>query len=60
MTLIHFLYLIYIFYLPDVGDVQSRLFDHRPFIQGETKFMLKEFEARYNFFFLRYYFLIIY
>ncbi|GBM06243.1 hypothetical protein AVEN_269639-1 [Araneus ventricosus] len=32
--------------LKDIGDVQSRLFDHRPFVQGETKFILREFEEK--------------
>jgi len=32
--------------LKDIGDVESRLFNHRPFIQGETKFILKEFEEK--------------
>ncbi|XP_035232905.1 biogenesis of lysosome-related organelles complex 1 subunit 5-like [Stegodyphus dumicola] len=30
----------------DIGDVQSRLFDHRPFTQGEAKFLLQEFEEK--------------
>ncbi|XP_015905437.2 biogenesis of lysosome-related organelles complex 1 subunit 5 [Parasteatoda tepidariorum] len=32
--------------MKDIGDVESRLFDHRPFVQGETKFFLKEFEEK--------------
>lgn len=30
----------------DVGEIWFRLFDHRPFISGEIKFFLKEFEVR--------------
>ncbi|KAL0901761.1 hypothetical protein ABMA27_006937 [Loxostege sticticalis] len=30
----------------EVGEVWSRLFDHRPFLNGEIKFMLKEFEEK--------------
>ncbi|XP_061708589.1 biogenesis of lysosome-related organelles complex 1 subunit 5 isoform X3 [Cydia pomonella] len=29
-----------------VGEVWARLFDHRPFLNGEIKFMLKEFEEK--------------
>jgi hypothetical protein len=31
---------------PDVGEIRTRLFDHRPFLSGEIKFFLKEFEVR--------------
>ncbi|XP_063825765.1 biogenesis of lysosome-related organelles complex 1 subunit 5 isoform X1 [Ostrinia nubilalis] len=30
----------------EVGEVWSRLFDHRPFLNGEIKFMVKEFEEK--------------
>ncbi|XP_061708587.1 biogenesis of lysosome-related organelles complex 1 subunit 5 isoform X1 [Cydia pomonella] len=30
----------------EVGEVWARLFDHRPFLNGEIKFMLKEFEEK--------------
>lgn len=29
----------------EIAEVWSRLFDHRPFLNGEIKFMLKEFEV---------------
>ncbi|CAH1639570.1 unnamed protein product [Spodoptera littoralis] len=29
----------------EIGEIWSRLFDHRPFLNGEIKFMLKEFEV---------------
>lgn len=30
----------------DVGDIQSRLVDHRPVIQGEIRYFLREFEEK--------------
>ncbi|XP_041975926.1 biogenesis of lysosome-related organelles complex 1 subunit 5 isoform X1 [Aricia agestis] len=30
----------------EIGEVWFRLFDHRPFLKGEIKFMLKEFEEK--------------
>lgn len=30
----------------DVGDIQSRLIDHRPVIQGEIRYFVREFEVR--------------
>ncbi|KAJ0182673.1 hypothetical protein K1T71_002042 [Dendrolimus kikuchii] len=30
----------------EIAEVWSRLFDHRPFLNGEIKFMLKEFEEK--------------
>ncbi|XP_022117400.1 biogenesis of lysosome-related organelles complex 1 subunit 5 [Pieris rapae] len=30
----------------EIGEVWSRLFDHRPFLNGEIKFLLKEFEEK--------------
>ncbi|XP_053615811.1 biogenesis of lysosome-related organelles complex 1 subunit 5 isoform X2 [Plodia interpunctella] len=30
----------------EIGEVWSRLFDHRPFLNGEIKFILKEFEEK--------------
>ncbi|XP_046962210.1 biogenesis of lysosome-related organelles complex 1 subunit 5-like isoform X2 [Vanessa cardui] len=30
----------------EISEVWSRLFDHRPFLNGEIKFMLKEFEEK--------------
>ncbi|KOB71352.1 Protein Muted-like protein [Operophtera brumata] len=28
----------------EIGEIWTRLFDHRPFLNGEIKYMLKEFE----------------
>ncbi|XP_036378077.1 biogenesis of lysosome-related organelles complex 1 subunit 5 [Megalops cyprinoides] len=33
----------------DVGDIQSRLIDHRPVIQGEIRFFVREFEEKRGF-----------
>lgn len=33
-------------YVLEISEVWSRLFDHRPFLNGEIKFMLKEFEEK--------------
>ncbi|XP_076147183.1 biogenesis of lysosome-related organelles complex 1 subunit 5 [Alosa pseudoharengus] len=33
----------------DVGDIQSRLIDHRPIIQGEIRYFVKEFEEKRGF-----------
>ncbi|CAH0405506.1 unnamed protein product [Chilo suppressalis] len=30
----------------EIGEVWTRLFDHRPFLNGEIKFMLREFEEK--------------
>ncbi|CAH2239512.1 biogenesis of lysosome-related organelles complex 1 subunit 5 isoform X1 [Pararge aegeria] len=30
----------------EISEVWSRLFDHRPFLSGEIKFMLREFEEK--------------
>ncbi|XP_028820793.1 biogenesis of lysosome-related organelles complex 1 subunit 5 [Denticeps clupeoides] len=35
--------------LKDVGDVQSRLVDHRPVIQGEMRYFVREFEEKRGF-----------
>ncbi|NXY81338.1 BL1S5 protein, partial [Alcedo cyanopectus] len=32
--------------LPDVGEIYSRLLDHRPVIQGEIRYFIKEFEEK--------------
>uniref|UniRef100_A0A8C5WGC7 Biogenesis of lysosome-related organelles complex 1 subunit 5 n=1 Tax=Leptobrachium leishanense TaxID=445787 RepID=A0A8C5WGC7_9ANUR len=32
--------------IKDVGEIHSRLLDHRPFIQGETRYFIKEFEGK--------------
>ncbi|XP_076361330.1 biogenesis of lysosome-related organelles complex 1 subunit 5 [Tachypleus tridentatus] len=32
----------------DIGEIYARLFDHRPFVQGEINFFLKEFEEKRN------------
>ncbi|RXM29895.1 Biogenesis of lysosome-related organelles complex 1 subunit 5 [Acipenser ruthenus] len=29
----------------DIGDIQSRLLDHRPVVQGEIRFFVREFES---------------
>ncbi|KAG9479276.1 hypothetical protein GDO78_012768 [Eleutherodactylus coqui] len=29
----------------DIGEIHSRLLDHRPVIQGETRYFIKEFES---------------
>ncbi|XP_010085939.1 PREDICTED: biogenesis of lysosome-related organelles complex 1 subunit 5 [Pterocles gutturalis] len=34
------------FNLPDVGEIYSRLLDHRPVIQGEIRYFVKEFEEK--------------
>lgn len=31
--------------LLDVGEIYSRLLDHRPVIQGEIRYFVKEFEV---------------
>ncbi|KAJ1077092.1 hypothetical protein K5549_021721, partial [Capra hircus] len=30
----------------DLGEIHSRLLDHRPVIQGETRYFVKEFEEK--------------
>ncbi|KAA0704997.1 Biogenesis of lysosome-related organelles complex 1 subunit 5 [Triplophysa tibetana] len=30
----------------DVGDIQSRIIDHRPVLQGEIRYFLREFEEK--------------
>uniref|UniRef100_A0AC11E317 Biogenesis of lysosomal organelles complex 1 subunit 5 n=1 Tax=Ovis aries TaxID=9940 RepID=A0AC11E317_SHEEP len=30
----------------DLGEIHSRLLDHRPVIQGETRYFVKEFECK--------------
>ncbi|XP_037680231.1 biogenesis of lysosome-related organelles complex 1 subunit 5-like [Choloepus didactylus] len=32
----------------DLGEIHSRLLDHRPVIQGETRYFLKEFEEKHG------------
>ncbi|XP_037679255.1 biogenesis of lysosome-related organelles complex 1 subunit 5-like [Choloepus didactylus] len=32
--------------IKDLGEIQSRLLDHRPVIQGETRYFVKEFEEK--------------
>ncbi|CAK9807106.1 Biogenesis of lysosome-related organelles complex 1 subunit 5 [Anthophora plagiata] len=32
--------------IKDTGEIWSRLFDHRPFIQGEISFFLREFQDK--------------
>ncbi|KOC61362.1 Protein Muted [Habropoda laboriosa] len=32
--------------IKDTGEIWSRLFDHRPFIQGEVSFFLREFQDK--------------
>ena len=32
--------------LTDLIDIHSRLFNHRPFVRGETKHFVKEFETK--------------
>lgn len=32
--------------IKDLGEIQSRLLDHRPVIQGETRYFIKEFEEK--------------
>uniref|UniRef100_A0A9L0R652 Biogenesis of lysosome-related organelles complex 1 subunit 5 n=1 Tax=Equus caballus TaxID=9796 RepID=A0A9L0R652_HORSE len=31
--------------IKDLGEIHSRLLDHRPVIQGETRYFVKEFEG---------------
>ncbi|XP_063062270.1 biogenesis of lysosome-related organelles complex 1 subunit 5 [Engraulis encrasicolus] len=33
----------------DAGDIQSRLIDHRPVIQGEIRYFMREFEEKRGF-----------
>ncbi|XP_010143407.1 PREDICTED: biogenesis of lysosome-related organelles complex 1 subunit 5-like, partial [Buceros rhinoceros silvestris] len=33
-------------HLRDVGEIYSRLLDHRPVIQGEIRYFVKEFEEK--------------
>ncbi|XP_048873438.1 biogenesis of lysosome-related organelles complex 1 subunit 5 isoform X1 [Brienomyrus brachyistius] len=35
--------------IKDVGDIQSRLTDHRPVIQGEIRYFVREFEEKRGF-----------
>lgn len=37
---------ILIFVISDTFDVYSRLFNHRPFLQGEARHFVKEFEEK--------------
>ncbi|XP_013966049.1 biogenesis of lysosome-related organelles complex 1 subunit 5 isoform X4 [Canis lupus baileyi] len=32
--------------IKDLGEIHSRLLDHRPVIQGETRYFVKEFECK--------------
>ncbi|XP_074064257.1 biogenesis of lysosome-related organelles complex 1 subunit 5 isoform X2 [Macrotis lagotis] len=32
--------------IKDLGEIHSRLLDHRPIIQGETRYFVKEFEEK--------------
>ncbi|NP_001091226.1 biogenesis of lysosome-related organelles complex 1 subunit 5 [Xenopus laevis] len=32
--------------IKDIGEIHSRLLDHRPVIQGETRYFIKEFEEK--------------
>ncbi|XP_029446491.1 biogenesis of lysosome-related organelles complex 1 subunit 5 isoform X2 [Rhinatrema bivittatum] len=32
--------------IKDLGEIHSRLLDHRPFIQGEARYFIKEFEEK--------------
>ncbi|XP_061820732.1 biogenesis of lysosome-related organelles complex 1 subunit 5 [Nerophis lumbriciformis] len=32
--------------IKDVGDIQSRLFDHRPIVNAEIRYFVKEFEEK--------------
>ncbi|XP_014472526.1 PREDICTED: biogenesis of lysosome-related organelles complex 1 subunit 5 [Dinoponera quadriceps] len=34
--------------IKDTGEIWSRLFDHRPFVQGEITFFLREFQDKRN------------
>ncbi|KAJ9591629.1 hypothetical protein L9F63_001843 [Diploptera punctata] len=34
--------------IKDIGEIWSRLFDHRPFLSGEIKFFLREFEEKHS------------
>lgn len=51
MQCTHFV-LMFVFFLsflveipPDVGDIQSRLLDHRPIINAEIRYFVREFEV---------------
>jgi hypothetical protein len=41
----HVLTLDFHFIFIDLGEIHSRLLDHRPVIQGETRYFVKEFEV---------------
>jgi len=41
-----FLDFIMVFLLLDLSDIWERLFSHRPFLQGEIKYFLSEFDVR--------------
>ncbi|XP_032971851.1 biogenesis of lysosome-related organelles complex 1 subunit 5 isoform X2 [Rhinolophus ferrumequinum] len=32
--------------IKDLGEIHSRLLDHRPVVQGETRYFVKEFECK--------------
>lgn len=34
--------------MKDISEVYSRLFDHKPFLQGEIRYFIKEFEEKRN------------
>lgn len=38
-------YYLLIFFVIDIGVIWSRLFDHRPFLNGEIRYTLHEFEV---------------
>lgn len=39
----------------DVGEIYSRLLDHRPVIQGEMRYFIKEFEVGLSLFWKKLY-----
>lgn len=34
------------YYISDLGELESRLFDHRPVLQGDINYFLREFEDK--------------
>uniref|UniRef100_A0A452V4D7 Biogenesis of lysosome-related organelles complex 1 subunit 5 n=1 Tax=Ursus maritimus TaxID=29073 RepID=A0A452V4D7_URSMA len=35
------------FIIKDLGEIHSRLLDHRPVVRGETRYFVKEFEEKH-------------
>lgn len=46
LCLFFVLKLLTVYLLSDLSDIWDRLFSHRPFLQGEIKYFLSEFDVR--------------